>query len=271
MPLPDGGDGAFFDFARKGCLLPLHLLHSTIISSLFRSLLLRRFLAPNLLRYLLAFNYDVERFSRIKAFKFNYVRVICYNNRHYHPSMKYISELRVPSGGYGLITTNPTEKIQRAMKKLDDMPTLSGSRSHAKHTMPVSASTNPSAVRKMQRAWNRASRLVGGSPPWNGPTCTRWGLQDHTGFCCDPEWILTGPGIGSVLCELGIREFRFRPRLGGSYSAFSMSREEMEVGESTISTVSFSPSACFSSSVAISSLYRMRKNAARKEMIAARI
>lgn len=172
----------------------------------------------------------------------------------------------VPSSGSGLNIMYTPESRHKPMKKLEDMLTLRGNRSQAKHMIPMRANTNPRTVRIMQRAWHRLKRCVGGWP-WNGPTWTRCGFVENTNLSGSRwEVIRIRPGTGSVSCSTS----HFWVRGGGPCrSTCSMPLKNIEVGDATnsLSLITF-PSAFISSLSAILSLYRIRKKAPRKDIIA---
>lgn len=109
------------------------------------------------------------------------------------------------------------------------------------------ANKKPRKVRKTHRVWHRDNSSVGGFL-WKGPTCTKRGLVDHM-IWGESDLTLTRPRA------------LFVRKLGDPFFSGSL---DIDVGESTISC-----SISFSSRSATSSLYRMRKNAPRKDITAA--
>lgn len=130
---------------------------------------------------------------------------------------------------------------------------LSGSPSHANDIKPMIANKKPRKVRKTQREWHRDNNSVGAFV-LKGPTCTKRGLVDQMiGSSGESVGTLTRPRALFVR-EPVAREVE-KPLFIGSL--------EMDMGESIIP--------CSTSSSlrsATSSLYRMRKNAPRKDITA---
>lgn len=168
----------------------------------------------------------------------------------------------VPSSGSGLTHMYTPASKHKAMKKLDDMPTLQGRRSQAKQTMPIRASTKPRTVRYTQSVWQRLKRWVGGRP-WNGPTWTRWGLVEYITLPgLRGATILIMPGVGSV-ARSEVESF-------GDRSTRPRSSNDAEDGAAAVAWLFPRKiplfSICCSSLLAIFSLYRIKKNAARNDM-----
>lgn len=72
--------------------------------------------------------------------------------------------------------------MQNVMHAVEKMLTLNGCLAQANSTMPIRARTNPSVVRRIQRAWQCLSKSIGGFPVWKGAvTCSRCGFVDQMG------------------------------------------------------------------------------------------
>lgn len=152
----------------------------------------------------------------------------------------------------GKISIEAPAVKQNPIATLAAIPMLTGSRSHANDIKPIMAKKKPRKVRQTQREWHRDNSSIGGFL-CQGPTCTKRGLVD----------LMIWFSGGSVLTLRGLF-VRGKP-LPWKLEEPLLSRSfEKDVGESTVSC-----SASSSSCSATSSLYRMRKNAPRKDITAA--
>ena len=154
----------------------------------------------------------------------------------------------------GKISINAPAVKQNPNATLAPIPMLNGSRSHENDSKPMIANKKPRKVRKTQREWHRNNSSIGTFVLLKGPTCTKRGLVDQMVGFSGAVWTLTRP-----------RGFVVRtPLAWGLEGTLFVGSLAVDIGESI-----FSCSTSSSSRSATSSLYRMRKNAPRKDITAA--